>query len=94
VHLSVDHPQRLSRGLVLVKWWLLAVPHYVVVGILGGTWAGTWAGGMRTGTTASWGSGGLIGLLGLVADVILAVTRVLSQRPVRSHPRPTPTTGR
>jgi Mg/Co/Ni transporter MgtE len=25
------HSQRLSRGLVLVKWWLLALPHYVVV---------------------------------------------------------------
>jgi len=32
-------PLHLSRGLVLVKWWLLAVPQYVVVGILvgGGT---------------------------------------------------------
>ena len=38
-HLEVDYPAHLSRGLALVKWWLLAIPHYVVVGILlGGTW--------------------------------------------------------
>jgi hypothetical protein len=36
--LDVAYPERLSRGLVLVKWWLLAIPHYIVVGILvGGT---------------------------------------------------------
>ena len=26
--LDVAYPERLSRGLVLVKWWLLAIPHY------------------------------------------------------------------
>src|SRR5436309_9389003 len=31
--LQVEYPQRLSRGLVLVKWWLLAIPHYLVVGL-------------------------------------------------------------
>ena len=30
-HLDVDYPEHLSRGLVLVKWWLLALPHYLVV---------------------------------------------------------------
>ena len=34
--LEVAYPKRLSRGLVLVKWWLLAIPHYIVVGIFQG----------------------------------------------------------
>jgi Domain of unknown function (DUF4389) len=33
--LDVDYPQRLSRGLALVKW-LLAVPHALIVGVLVG----------------------------------------------------------
>src|SRR6476661_2518023 len=38
--LDVPYPERLSRGLVLVKWWLLALPQYVIVGIFvgGGVW--------------------------------------------------------
>jgi hypothetical protein len=31
--LEVAYPEQLSRGLVLVKWWLLAIPQYVLVGI-------------------------------------------------------------
>ena len=35
-------PEPLSRGLVLVKWWLLALPHYLVVAVFaGGAWAGS-----------------------------------------------------
>jgi hypothetical protein len=33
--LDVPYPQKLSRGLVLIKWWLLALPQYMVVCILG-----------------------------------------------------------
>src|ERR1051325_3475486 len=55
------YPGRPSRGRVLVKWWLLAIPHYIVVALLAG---GTWF-AMR---------GGLIGILVLVAAVTLAVT--------------------
>ena len=29
--LKVEYPQALSRGLALVKWWLLALPHYLIV---------------------------------------------------------------
>jgi len=36
--LEVDYPERLSPGLALVKWWLLAIPHYIIVGILMGGW--------------------------------------------------------
>ena len=34
--LDVSYPERLSPGLALVKWWLLAIPHYIVVGIFQG----------------------------------------------------------
>jgi Domain of unknown function (DUF4389) len=35
--LDVAYPEKLSRGLVLVKWWLLAIPHYILLAIfLGG----------------------------------------------------------
>ncbi len=44
--LEVEYPERLSRGLVLVKWWLLAIPHYLLLGFfLGGgglTWGAGW----------------------------------------------------
>ena len=30
-NLEVEYPERLSRRLVLIKWWLLAIPHYLVL---------------------------------------------------------------
>ena len=37
--LQVEYPQELSRGLALVKWWLLAIPHYLIVAVFtGGGW--------------------------------------------------------
>jgi hypothetical protein len=65
---TVEYPQRLSRGLVLVKWWLLAIPHYLVVAVFAGGWASAVD---RHGAGPLFG-GGLIGLLSLVAVVILA----------------------
>jgi hypothetical protein len=35
--LDIVYPEKLSRGLVLVKWWLLAIPHYFIVGIFNGS---------------------------------------------------------
>lgn len=65
----VDYPERLSRGLVLVKWWLLAIPQYLVVGIL--------AGGLGLDTHGLWrvaAGGGVIALLALAGAVVVALT--------------------
>ena len=71
--LEVAYPEQLSRGLVLVKWWLLAIPHYIVTGIFlgGGSYAATrvdewfWGIGFET---------GLIGIVVLLAGVALLFT--------------------
>lgn len=55
---TVDYPDHLSRGLVLVKWWLLAIPHYLVVALFAG------------GTHVA-GSSGLIAILAIVAGFVL-----------------------
>jgi len=71
--LDIAYPERLSRGLVLVKWWLLAIPHYLIVGLLvgGGSWAWTWARNVDGSSRLSVLSGGLLGLLVLVAGLSL-----------------------
>jgi hypothetical protein len=67
--LDVEYPQSLSRGLALVKWWLLALPHYLIVGVFAG---GAWAGVNASNDHVSWSSaGGLIGLLVLIAGIVL-----------------------
>ena len=66
--LEVDYPESLSRGLVLVKSWLLAIPHYLVIAVFsGGAWAATESEWM-------WSSGGLVGLLVLFAAIVLLFT--------------------
>jgi hypothetical protein len=60
--LQIDYPEHLSRGLVLVKWWLLAIPQYIVVGIFGGGWAAA-------------GGANLIAVLVLFAGVSLLFSR-------------------
>ncbi|MDB6002977.1 MAG: transrane protein, partial [Rhizobacter sp.] len=71
-HLDVTYPQRLSRGLVLVKWWLLAIPQYVIVGIFVG--GGLWFGAQGGDRSDSWAAGGLVGLLVLIAGVVVLFT--------------------
>jgi hypothetical protein len=60
--LDVEYPERLSRGLALVKWWLLAIPHYAVLSFFVG-------GGLSRS-----GGGGLVGILVLIAAVVLLFT--------------------
>jgi hypothetical protein len=70
--LNVEYPQALSRGLVLVKWWLLALPHYLIVGVFAG---GAVAGINAANHHGGWSSGGgLIGLLVLIAGVVVLFT--------------------
>ncbi len=63
---------------MLVKWWLLAIPHYVIIGIIGSGWwwgnAGWW--GEDRWSAGGWGTwgGGLLGILVLVAAVRLLFT--------------------
>ena len=71
-HLDITYPERLSRGLVLVKWWLLAIPHYIVVGLFtsGGIWLAS-----RTGYQGyPVGGWGLIGMLAVIAAIVLLFT--------------------
>jgi hypothetical protein len=70
--LDVEYPQALSRGLVLVKWWLLALPHYLIAAVFAG---GAWAGFNAANDDWAWTSGGgLIGLLVLIAGVVVLFT--------------------
>ena len=58
--LDVPYPERLSRRLVLVKSWLLALPHLLIVGIFSGSVLWTWS---------DWP--GLTTILALVAGAVL-----------------------
>lgn len=74
--LHIDYPHRLSRGLVLVKTWLLAIPHYFVVAALTGP-----------GATVTYdldggrgrGGPGLLAVLALIAGVALLFSGRLPQ---------------
>jgi len=57
--LTIEYPEKLSRGLVLVKWWLLAIPQYIIVSIFMG-------GGE--------GAGGLVFVLAIIAAIVLLFT--------------------
>jgi hypothetical protein len=58
--LEIPYPERLSRGLIWVKWWLLAIPHYLIIAFFQG-------GG-------SYGRVGLTFVLAIIAAVALLFT--------------------
>jgi Domain of unknown function (DUF4389) len=71
--LDVAYPEQLSRGLVLVKWWLLAIPHYILLGVFLGS--GGYAASQADEHVWGWSfAGGLIGVLVLFAGVALLFT--------------------
>jgi hypothetical protein len=72
-HFDVAYPEKLSRGLVLVKWWLLAIPHLLIVGLFtsGLVW---WTTEIGSGNNAAEAGTGLIAILVLIAVVILLFT--------------------
>jgi len=70
--LEVEYPERLSPGLALVKWWLLAIPHYIIVGILTGGWQ--FREGWRFYRAWEYQGSGLIFALVIIAAVILLFT--------------------
>ena len=72
---NVDYPDRLSHGLVLVKSWLLAIPHLMIVAVFTGAAWSSWE------STENWSSDygriagvSLLGLLVLIAAVMLLFT--------------------
>jgi len=68
--LEVDYPEQLSRGLAFFKWWLLAIPHYLIVAVFVDIGWTVWGGD-------GWGAasfGGLITLLVLIAAISLLFT--------------------
>jgi len=70
--LEVEYPERLSPGLALVKWWLLAIPHYIVVGTLAGGWQ--FREGWHFYRAWEYQGSGLIFALVIIAAVILLFT--------------------
>lgn len=76
--LEIDYPERLSSGLVLVKWWLLVIPHYLVLAALTGggialpvLWPAFRDSGAAAGAAAGFS---VLGALILIAGVILLFT--------------------
>ncbi|SFN90894.1 DUF4389 domain-containing protein [Mycetocola miduiensis] len=69
---DVAYPDRLSRGLVLVKWWLLAIPHYLILAAISGpiVWQDRWD------ETVTRGGLSLVGTLVLIVGVALLFTGI------------------
>src|SRR3954464_3653824 len=68
-HLDVAYPERLSRGLIFVKW-LLAIPHLLIVSVFigGGLWLGTRGGSAND----AWDNGTSAGVSAVTLLVLIA----------------------
>ena len=73
---DVDYPEHLSRGLVLVKSWLLAIPHLIIVALVTADMPLLVDRQRTTGAPATRATAGisLLGLLVLVAGLALLFT--------------------
>ncbi|HEX6254655.1 MAG TPA: DUF4389 domain-containing protein [Euzebyales bacterium] len=71
--LHIEEPGPLSRGLVLIKWWLLAIPHYIVLGVLVGNGV-TWTTADAPVDRVQVAGGGLIIVLVMIAAFALLFT--------------------
>jgi hypothetical protein len=71
---DVAYPERLSRGLVLVKWWLLAIPHYIIVGVFVGAFGWGWGWAWDDGWSEGGGWPGLVVILVVIAAFVLLFT--------------------
>ena len=73
---DVDYPEHLSHGLVLIKSWLLAIPHLIIIGLFTTNVPFWWntANDMSTDYQSAAGIS-LLGMLVLVAGIVLLVTR-------------------
>lgn len=71
--LQVDYPAHLSHGLVLVKSWLLALPHLIILAVVTGNLSSWWA--TDTGRSAGVPGISLLGLLVVVAGFFLLITQ-------------------
>ncbi len=71
---QVPYPARLHRGLVLVKGWLLALPHLVIIAVLTGGWSWTVNTGTDPGEIVRTSGPSLLGILALVAGIALLFT--------------------
>ncbi len=65
--ITIPYPEKLSQGLVLIKWWLLAIPHYIIIGAFSGGWSSS-----RGGTN-------IISILAIFAAIYLLFTGVYRQ---------------
>ncbi len=74
--LDIDYPEHLSRPLVLVKSWLLALPQLVIIAIFSAGWSWNRNSGNNAWRATQLGfPGGLIGVCATIAGIILLIRR-------------------